>query len=206
MNEALDEVERAVALLNAKRAKVEQRITAVTVTRQQLAYAALVLGDREARARLAEVQAELGKLTNEASDLDVARTEADHRLAVAQRAAKRAADVEHRQRVEALLIELQPLGELLDQGSGTKRGTSAMTVADVAAWHYHANPQAQAKVAALIAATLVELKSLGIAADVQFPSHRLWDAASRQDLLRAVTDTVFSGWRNRAQGLPARHS
>jgi hypothetical protein len=196
---ALDEIERAVTLLNAKRAKIEQRVAATTATRQQLAYDALVLGDREARARLAEVHAELGKVTHEASDLDVARTEANHRLAVAQRAAKRAADAERVKRVEVLLTEIKALGPVLDAHTGTM-STGATPMADAERFRYLRNPGAQVKAAALVGATLAELHQLGIARDVTFPN-RLWDAANRTDLLKVLLDTMTTGWRYRVQGL-----
>jgi hypothetical protein len=49
---ALEAAEQAIAALNAKRAKVLERTAKATLTHQAVAYAALVGGDREAKARL----------------------------------------------------------------------------------------------------------------------------------------------------------
>jgi hypothetical protein len=203
MTTLLDEAETALATLAAKHNAIAQRITKATLEHQRLAFQAYALGDREAKTRLEASAAALAAIAYEEANLDAARSEAVRRKAAAEQADARTAAAGHVKRVEALLAELVPLGAKLDEGTGIKRAGSGAPIADSDAFHYTHNPQLHIKAATLLGGLFTELCALKLGNGVSFPSHRLWDVASRQDLLRAITDAVFSGWRNRAGGLSA---
>jgi hypothetical protein len=196
----LEAVERQLALLATKRAAVEVRIAKATVAHQRLAFEALALGDKEARTQTDASAAALAAMAYEAANLDAAKAEANRRKAAAEQADKRTVNTEHVKRVHALLDQLVPLGKPLDAHTGEPRGNSAAPQSAESAFRYLRDPASQQKCAALVGATLTELRALDIARDVTFPN-RLWDVANRTDLLKAILDVMTAGWRHRVGSL-----
>jgi hypothetical protein len=187
--------------LATKRAGLVERINKTTLALQQAAFVAYALGDKEAKTRTDELAATLAALDFELTCVASAKIEAERRKATAVQADQRTADKERAKRIDKLLDELASLGEPLDAHVGTPRGNTAAPQADADRFRFLRNPAAQEKAAALIGATLTELRGLKLDNGATFPN-RLWDVAGRDDLKKALTETVLTGWQHKMNRWP----
>jgi hypothetical protein len=182
--------ERTVASLMDKRDHAAQRSIEITVERQKLGYEVHVSESKEAKVKLAKLNALFADLAGEIEGIDDALREARRRLDAAKAAAS-ASDAEERRRVvHGLLQELEACGPAMDRTIEHPEG-GLRRIND---------PQSRLKVAALVGSVLVELRALKLT-DVSFPSNYKWDVAAWQDLRRCLLDTLYAGWPGPAQRL-----